>query len=67
VRAHLFIDAVGDVPLMDEGDGLRPGQGGALALGVEGRLPPSVEGVEPLLGLALGAGAAGDAPLPLAL
>jgi hypothetical protein len=50
--AHLLVDFVRSVRLMNEGDGLRPGEGRALALAVERGLAPGVEQIEPLLGFA---------------
>jgi hypothetical protein len=55
LRAHIGADLVGDVAVGDVGHRLRPGQRGALALGVVRRLAPGVEPVEALLGLAAGA------------
>ena len=54
LRPRLLVHFIGDVPLCDERHGLGPRKRRSLALRVEGRLAPSVEQVEPLLGLARG-------------
>src|SRR5215471_7161884 len=56
VAANLIVDRVGRVCFRDAGEGFRPCQRRPLALGVECRFVPSVEQVEPLLGLAGAAG-----------
>jgi len=55
----LLVHIVGCMALLDVGQGLGPGQRGALASGEERRLAPGGEGVKPLLGFAVGAGVLG--------
>lgn len=49
------VDFVGDLVDADEGDGFRPGEGGAFAFAVEGRFAPGADAIQALFAFAVGA------------
>jgi len=54
LSAHLLIDLVRYVPVVEIGDGLGPGQRGALPVVLKGCFPPGVQAVDALFGFSRG-------------
>src|SRR4029079_7234456 len=59
VPAELLIILVGSMGLGHQRQGLGPGERGPLAVAVERRFAPGAQEIQPLLGLAVGAGVLG--------
>lgn len=49
VLAHVLVNGVGYMLLVHQGDGLRPCQGGAFTLGIEGGFLPGRKAIETFL------------------